>query len=232
MEIPRSVDPFVGGVGGSLYLYKCPDTKTVHLVNNGEFRSPIGWRHICGTWAKNEHLEMAYLFAPWVVFPALRSTHLEDAVKDTKHEMIQAPLCGNCRRSLVKIMREHNISMNFTLRSHWEVYRRDINPSSPFVEQRAEKLRRERRCRESCPHGYTKQRRYVGTPVMSTATSEDTDMTSKILVTFKVEYDLSDDCITNITESVEEIRDKANEYGSVEEVCITSEEPLDVEISL
>jgi len=66
----------------------------------------------------------------------------------------------------------------------------------------------------------------------SSSSEKEYSVTTEILVSIKIAYDLGELCPTEVVEAVEEVKEKASELGSVEEISLTTDGSLDVDLNL
>lgn len=150
----------------------------------------------------------------------LRQENRQTAVLQCTQAFHEGSICGNCYRSLLKKLKEQGVTLNEVLNLRWESYQ-----ANQMVQMKGMA-----RTRSSAESGMPNSQQLARLPFATPSKSKEYNVTTEIVVNIKITYDLGELCPTEVVDAVEEVKEKANELGSVEEINLTTDGSLDVEV--
>ena len=213
--------PFAFLNDGMIFFVEDATSGTFHLyredfVNQWQDFSP----YLCGLKSAKASVVVENSYA----LPGLRGQTFPRALEHTKQAFHGNTICGNCFKSLLRRLKAEDVTLNSVIENRWEDARvgRVTNQVATVMPRAMGTLGS-----KSMLHGPT----YVGGPVMST-NSKEHNVTTEIMVSIKIAYDLGEVCPAEVTDAIEELKEKANEVGTIEEINLTTDGSLDVDIEV
>jgi hypothetical protein len=157
----------------------------------------------------------------------LSSPHLPGSHPLVVHFKSSA-ICGNCRASLVARLKKADLSLQGLFGTRLQEARQQSQEARQRQVSDVLKWGRTKAKQEQV--GPIEANMVTGLLVATSSENKEYDVTKEIFVNIKIGYDLEDICITEIVDAIEYLKEKANDHGSVEEITLTTNGSLDVEI--
>jgi hypothetical protein len=208
------IQPFVVMDEGLVYFVLDGVTGKYHLTLEpyGDNDSSALISYLCGIngTSKSEIVVNDQAFA------GLLGTTNPQKPYDLGRRFQSSAICGNCRAVLVSRLWKKGIKINDVITVRCEERRQEL--------QRGQTLQQ---------HGVlTSSNRPVFKTLLEAFAPSEDSMTTEIIVGLKITFDLADVCPADIISAVEEIRQKATEYGEVGEITLTSDGSLNVNVEV